>query len=383
MESSSPRPDRRALTGAVFLMATSAIGPGFLTQTTVFTMQLGAAFGFAILVSIALDIGAQTNLWQRIIAEGRRAQEIAQTAIPGAGVLLTALILFGGFAFNIGNLSGTGLGLHALTGLPVKTGALISAALAIGLFLAPSFRTWLDRLIPLMGVLMVALTAVVLVQAPPDAGSVLRNLVMPEAIDAFAILTIVGGTVGGYISFAGAHRLLDAGFVGSGHERDVGRASVWAVGVASVMRFVLFLTVLGVISMYGRPEGANPAGEIFRMGAGEWGGRLFGLVMWIAAMTSVIGSAYTSVSFLKTWNEGIARNERWWIAGFIAVSGAVLTALSTPPAEILVMAGFLNGFVLPIGLGLVLWAVPRRGWLTVLGWGTVAATAILGIRAVV
>lgn len=383
MESSSPPPDRRALTGAVFLMATSAIGPGFLTQTTVFTMQLGAAFGFAILVSIALDIGAQTNLWQRIIAEGRRAQEIAQSAIPGTGLLLTALILFGGFAFNIGNLSGTGLGLHALTGIPVKSGALVSTVLAIGLFLAPSFRIWLDRLIPAMGILMVALTAAVLVQAPPDAGSVLRNLVMPEALDAFAILTIVGGTVGGYISFAGAHRLLDAGFAGSGHERDVGRAAAWAVGVASVMRFVLFLTVLGVVSAYGLPEGANPAGEIFRMGAGDWGGRLFGLVMWIAAMTSVIGSAYTSVSFLKTWNEGIARNERLWIAGFIAVSATVLMALNTPPAQILVMAGFLNGFVLPIGLALVLWAVPRRGWLTVLGWATVAATAILGIRAVI
>lgn len=32
------------LTGAAFLMATSAIGPGFLTQTTVFTQSLGASF---------------------------------------------------------------------------------------------------------------------------------------------------------------------------------------------------------------------------------------------------------------------------------------------------------------------------------------------------
>jgi Mn2+/Fe2+ NRAMP family transporter len=382
MESSSPRPDRRALTGAVFLMATSAIGPGFLTQTTVFTLQLGAAFGFAILVSIALDIGAQTNLWHRIIADGRRAQEIAQSALPGAGILLTALIVFGGFAFNIGNLSGTGLGLQALTGLPVKSGALVSAALAVGLFLMPRFRSVLDRLIPAMGLLMVLLTGYVMAQSPPEAGQVLRNLVMPQSIDAFAILTIVGGTVGGYISFAGAHRLLDAGFRGSGHGRDVGRASVWAVGVASVMRFVLFLTVLGVIAAHGRPDGANPAGEIFRLGAGDWGWRLFGLVMWIAVMTSVIGSAYTSVSFLKTWHPAIARQERLWIGGFIAISACTLMALSAPPARILVMAGFLNGFVLPIGLGLVLWAVPRRGWLTVLGWLTVAATALLGLRAV-
>ena len=32
-------------------MATSAIGPGFLTQTTVFTQQLASKFGFVILLS--------------------------------------------------------------------------------------------------------------------------------------------------------------------------------------------------------------------------------------------------------------------------------------------------------------------------------------------
>lgn len=37
-------------------MATSAIGRGFITQTTTFTEQLGAAFAFAIVLSIAIDI---------------------------------------------------------------------------------------------------------------------------------------------------------------------------------------------------------------------------------------------------------------------------------------------------------------------------------------
>ena len=46
--------------GAAFLMATSAIGPGFLTQTVVFTERLGASFGFVILVgAIALALAAQ------------------------------------------------------------------------------------------------------------------------------------------------------------------------------------------------------------------------------------------------------------------------------------------------------------------------------------
>ncbi len=44
-----------ALLGAAFLMATSAIGPGFLTQTATFTGQYKASFGFVILISIILS----------------------------------------------------------------------------------------------------------------------------------------------------------------------------------------------------------------------------------------------------------------------------------------------------------------------------------------
>ena len=88
---------------AAFLMATSAIGPGFLTQTAVFTNTLLASFGFIILISILLDIGAQLNIWKILGASGLRAQELANKIIPGAGYLLTTLIVVGGLAFNTGN----------------------------------------------------------------------------------------------------------------------------------------------------------------------------------------------------------------------------------------------------------------------------------------
>ena len=58
------------LYGAMFLMATSAIGPGFITQTTQFTAQLGAAFAFAILVSILIDVALQLNVWRVIGVSG-------------------------------------------------------------------------------------------------------------------------------------------------------------------------------------------------------------------------------------------------------------------------------------------------------------------------
>ena len=64
-----------AMLGAAFLMANSSIGPGFLTQTTVFTQQLMASLGFVILVAVLLDIGAQLNTWRVLTVSGLRAQD--------------------------------------------------------------------------------------------------------------------------------------------------------------------------------------------------------------------------------------------------------------------------------------------------------------------
>src|SRR5918999_975334 len=124
------------LLGAAFLMATSAIGPGFLTQTVVFTERLGASFGFAILVSILFDLVAQLNVWRVIAASGRRAQDLANAMVPGLGHALAVLVAVGGLAFNIGNVAGCGLGLNAALGLPVAAGSLLSAAVAVVLFVS-------------------------------------------------------------------------------------------------------------------------------------------------------------------------------------------------------------------------------------------------------
>ena len=100
--------------GAAFLMATSAVGPGFLTQTTVFTQQLLASFGFVILLSVILDIFAQLNIWRVLTVSGKRGQDVANETLRGSGYVLAALVAAGGLVFNIGNIAGTGLGLNIL-----------------------------------------------------------------------------------------------------------------------------------------------------------------------------------------------------------------------------------------------------------------------------
>ena len=350
---------RDILLGAAFLMATSAIGPGFLTQTAVFTEQLGASFGFAILVSVLFDLGAQLNIWRVIAVAGARAQDVANRVVPGLGHLLSVLVAAGGLAFNIGNVAGAGLGLEAMLGVPALEGAVLSAAVGVALFLVKEAGRAMDRFAQLLGFVMVGLTLYVAVASHPPAGEALARTIAPARIDVLAIVTIVGGTVGGYITFAGAHRLLDAGISGPASTGAVTRSATTAVLIASLMRVVLFLAALGVVSKGLRLDPGNPSASVFRHATGEIGYRLFGVVMWSAAITSVVGSAYTSVTFLRSMSGWIERNWRATIILFIVVSTLVFVVVGRP-VKILVLVGALNGLVLPVSLGVMLVAAHSR-----------------------
>jgi Mn2+/Fe2+ NRAMP family transporter len=355
-----PAPSRGALAGAMFLMATSAIGPGFITQTTQFTAQLGAAFAFAILVSVIVDVALQLNVWRVIGVSGLRAPELGNRVLPGAGHALTALVVLGGLVFNVGNVAGAGLGLEALLGVPPAVGGTASALVAIGVFLSRRAGVAMDRIVVVLGVVMIALTAYVALVSAPPVGAALRNAVQPERVDVLAIITLIGGTVGGYITYAGAHRLVDAGVHGASQVVAITRASVVGVLVTGVMRALLFLAVLGVVAAGTQLDAANPAASAFEAAAGEFGRRAFGLILWAAAITSVIGASYTSVSFLATLGPALERRRGALIVGFIALATAVFATAGAAPVALLIFAGAFNGLILPVGVGLLLWAALRR-----------------------
>lgn len=345
---------RGGFMAAIFLMATSAIGPGFITQTATFTAKLGAAFAFAILASIVIDFVVQLNIWRITALTRKNASDTANAAIPGAGYLLAILVIIGGLAFNIGNIAGAGLGMNAMFGLDPKIGGAISAALAIGIFLSRRAGSLLDRALIGLGLLMIAMTLAVAFASSPPVGEAVRQMVLPGVIDFPTITTIVGGTVGGYITYSGAHRLLDKGLVGEENLAAVTRASLTGIAVTGVMRFVLFLAILGVVASGVTLDlssmAANPAAQAFAAVLGDWGMRIFGMIFWAAAITSIIGAAYTSVSFLVVFRHMDERARNIATVIFIAVSLAVYLSLGAAPAAILIFVGGFNGLILPIGL---------------------------------
>jgi Mn2+/Fe2+ NRAMP family transporter len=379
---------RAKFLGAMFLMATSAIGPGFITQTTAFTAQLASAFAFAIAVSILFDIAIQLNVWRVIGIAGRRAQDLANSVLPGSGYVLAALDVLGGLVFNIGNIAGCSLGLNAIFGLDVRAGAAISAAVAIGIFLVRQAGVAMDRVVVLLGVVMIALTTIVAIKTRPPVGEALRQTVAPDTVSFLVITTLIGGTVGGYIVYAGAHRLVDNGIRGEEFVPQITRSSITGVMITGLMRVLLFLAILGVVAGGRKLDELNPAGSAFQHALGTTGEIVFGVILWSAAITSVIGASYTSTSFLKVLGAWVTRWERWVVCGFIVVSTLIFVIAKTTPVKLLIFAGGFNGLILPFGLGIVLWVAARRrdllggyrypGWLLVIGIVAWVLTIYLG-----
>ena len=382
------------LFGAAFLMATSAIGPGFLTQTSKFTAQYGAPLIMVVLCAIIMDITAQMNIWSIIGVSGMRAQDIANKLLPGLGVFLAIIVSIGGLAFNVGNVGGVALGFNAMIGLPEKVGAVVAGCLGIIIFLNKNAKTIMDKVATVLAAVILVTVLVVAIISKPPMGDVAAGLV---AFDKFptmfvVLTTLLGGSCGGYIPFSGAHRLVDAGVEGAGNFR---KSVTQGVLTSGTVRILLFLAVLGTCGMAaGNADqiinAGNPAAEAFKLAAGNIGYRLFGLCLFSAGVSSVVGAAYTSVSFLKTLHPFIAKNEKWFVVGFIAFSTGMMVILGGA-ATLLIIAGAVNGLILPISLGTMLAASKSKKivgdykhptWLFVLGLVVVVISGYVGIKAV-
>lgn len=156
------------------------------------------------------------------------------------------------------------------------------------------------------------------------------------------------------------------------------------------MRYLLFLAILGVVVTGVTLDPKNPPASAFLIGAGQIGFRIFGVILWCAAVTSVVGASYTSISFLRTLFSAVEQRARYWIIGFIFVSTGIFTTVGNP-VKLLIFAGSLNGLILPVSLGVILLAANNKKILnapnykhpmilTVLGWIMVVFTAWMGFK---
>ena len=222
----------------------------------------------------------------------------------------------------------------------------------------PRLIRWRGRNL-ILGALMILMTLYVAVVSAPPLGEALKNTVMPEKVDFLVITTLIGGTIGGYITYAGAHRMLDTGVTGVENVKQITQSSIVGILVTCVMRILLFLAIFGVVAGGVALTGNNLAASAFQAAAGDIGMRVFGVILWAASITSVIGAAYTSVSFVtKSTTKDRTRN--LITVGFISFCTVAYLLIGQAPQQLLIFAGAFNGLILPVGFGVLLWVAWRR-----------------------
>ena len=138
------------------------------------------------------------------------------------------------------------------------------------------------------------------------------------------------------------------------------------------------------------PDAANPPASIFQFALGNAGQKIFGLILWAASITSVVGASFTSVSFLENWHPVFRQKRNFIIIAFILFSTIVFVVFGRP-VKILVAAGAINALVLPLALLIVLITLARyhrksitinpRG-LTAAGWLVLIAVLYMSYVAV-
>ncbi|ERT68964.1 hypothetical protein HMPREF0202_01131 [Cetobacterium somerae ATCC BAA-474] len=350
-----------AVLGAAFLMAMSAVGPGFLTQASIFTEQFKANFAFSILVSIVITLIVQLNISRIIGVSGLRGQDLANKIVPGLGYLIATLIVLGGFAFNIGNVGGAALGLNVLFGIDLTYSALLAGGVGALIFISKDAGRIIDKFTKILGVLMILVISYVALESKPPISQAAYSAVFPESYGdlSFSLLTLLGGTIGGYIIFAGGHKLLDANIKGKENLNNINKSLLIGVSIASIIRIVLFLAVLGVVSTGATLNPENPPASAFMQGAGVVGYKIFGVVILASSLGTIVGAAYTSISFLKTLFPIVFQHEKGFIIGFILLSTFVMASIGKP-VSLLLLAGALNGLILPITLGITLLASRKK-----------------------
>jgi Mn2+/Fe2+ NRAMP family transporter len=384
------------LWGATFFTATtSTVGAGFLTQTAQFAQDYKLSLILVIIAVCIINIFTQINVWRILCVSKLKAQDIANKIVPGLGYVISFLILLGAIAFNTGNIGGAALGFNILFGINFKAGYILAGISAVLIFLSKNIGRALDQFSKILGIIMILvifyMTVAVLHGNSMSTGIRLDyGTLFPQNPSTllFPTITLMGGTIGGFILFSGMHRLLDAGISGEENLKGVESSAISTVAITTVIRIMLFLVALGVVARGIGLDPTNPAASAFKYGAGNLGYIFFGVAILCAAVTCVVGASYTTVTFFKTLSPFVSRHERILTSVIIAISTLIMTVLGKP-AKLLIVAGSLNGLIIPVMLVMILIASRRKDivgnykhpkWLFITGVVIVIITAYAGIE---
>lgn len=385
------------------LVAAAFIGPGTVTACTL----AGANYGYVLiwaLVFATLSTIILQDMSARLGAGGRigLGEALMQSVSTGwmkwvLGGLVFAALAIGNSAYEAGNLAGGALGAEALfgKGAPGKRGLVLGLAAVAATALIIGEYKWLERILVCLVLIMCAAFIIAVFIVRPDVSSMFGGFIprIPSGGDLTAI-ALIGTTIVPYNLFlhaAAARRKWDSAAGLSEARRDSG----FSIGLGGLVSILILSTAAS--TLFGAGIDVSNAADMARAiepAFGVSGRYLVGIGLLAAGLTSAITAPMaTGYALSELFGGDEVRRQRYFQATALIVLaiGTALSLLNIKPTELILVAQYANGLLLPIVAVFLLWVMNRKALLgdhvngllsNILGSAAVLITFGIGLRSI-
>jgi len=385
--------------GPGFLIVGSFIGPGTVTSST----RAGANYGFQLFWCIIFSVIAV------IVVQGMAARlgiitqkDLAQNLVddfadrPALRNILCGLvaiaIAIGGFAYMGGDLTGTALGISALTGIPTKIIAPIwGCCILLILNFAGDAVKYLEKLLGFCVILMAVVFLVTMFIVKPDLGELFAGCVptIPENGGIMTCLSLIGTTVVPYNMFLHA-----ASAKRTWHSPEELPLCNFGTTVPMIIGGIVTGAILVTSATVMRGMSVNNAMDMavqLEPTLGSLAQPFMAIGLVAAGISSAVctpmGVSYV-LAGLFGWKTDRSDKRYTITNAAVLVTGIIIAALGTNPLALIMTAQAVNGIVLPVVVGVTVYLTCRDSVMgkykngpvaTALGIAIFAISLILGV----
>jgi Mn2+/Fe2+ NRAMP family transporter len=381
------------------IVAAAFIGPGTVTTATL----AGANYGVTLLWTLVFATVATIVLQEMsarlgLVTGSGLGQALRSVGGPpwlgtGLAALAAVAVIGGAAAYEAGNLTGAGLGIGSVTGLPLKAWVVIGVLLA-GLLLSTGQYRLVEKVlaacVAVMGFVFLA-TAILIA---PQIGELLKGALVPRLPGGAELtaLALIGTTIVPYNLFLHAAAVNER-FSGADDLPAVRLDLVLAIGLGGIVSATVVVTASAALNGTEVRSASDMAGQLEPL-LGPWAGHAFAAGYAAAgissAITAPLAGAYTLLDVMGRKRDVRSIPARTVWIGCLLVGG-IVALIGTRPVLLIFVAQIVNGLVLPIVAVVLLLAMNDRrrlgdavnGWRGNLAGGVVTLLcAVLGIRAI-
>ena len=355
--------------GPGFLIVGSFIGPGTVTSST----RAGAEYGYTLLwcvifsviavivmqgMAARLGIITQKGLAENLVIDFQERHTLRNVLVG----LVAIAITIGGFAYMSGDLTGTAIGISALTGIPTNIVAPIwGLCIMILLYFCGDAVKYLEKLLGICVIIMAVVFLVTMIVVKPDLSALLAGSFpsIPEG-GLMTCLALIGTTVVPYNMFLHA-----ASAKRTWHSSEEIPLCRFGTNVPMIIGGLVTgsIMITSAAVMYGMPvRNALDMAVQLRPTLGSMAEPFMASGLIAAGVSSAvcspIGVSYVLAELFGWKTTG--GDKRYTVCNAaVLITGIVIAAMGFNPIALIMTAQAVNGIVLPIVVGVTVYLTSR------------------------